>query len=173
MGDSYCYPVVEHFQKYLDALLSTTDRDEYKRIHNQAYQDLADFMFGDGLVIGETRYNIKQLEGLQNQNDAAVFWMQIMKLEIFSVEGIEEEFTVSYSQAGDVIVPIEKIKEQFNVLCMVDEFQITDEGYVGIPVESNFATNIEVLMINSALGNGYLNNTDMHDNNYQYTKKNN
>jgi hypothetical protein len=96
-----------------------------------------------------------------------------MSIEPFSVQGIQEEFTINYSQAGETIIPIKEIKEQFNVLCAPEELTVDNTGSVALTEPSNFATNTEVLMINSALQNAYLNNTDAYQNGYQYTKKNN
>ena len=69
MGDSYCYEVIEYFNGMYAKLLSTTDRAEFQNIHNALYKSLADFMYGDGLVLGDRTYRLKDLEGLQNQND--------------------------------------------------------------------------------------------------------
>ena len=36
-----------------------------------------------------------------------------MSIEPFSVQGIQEEFTINYSQAGETIIPIKEIKEHY------------------------------------------------------------
>ena len=65
--------VIEYFNGMYGKLLSTTDRDEYKAIHNELYQSLAKLMYGDGLEINGKNYTIRDFEGLGNQNDAVVF----------------------------------------------------------------------------------------------------
>lgn len=173
MGDSYCYESIEHFNDCYAKLLSTTDRDEFKRVHDETYLALAELTFGDGHSVNGRKYKIQNYSGLGNQNDAVVLWSLVMSIEPFSVQGIQEEFTINYSQAGETIIPIKEIKEQFNVLCAPEELTVDNTGSVALSEPSNFATNTEVLMINSALQNAYLNNTDAYQNGYQYTKKNN
>ena len=173
MGNSYCYDVIEYFNGLYAKLLSTTNRDEFKTIHNQIYQSLAELMYGDGLVVKGKTYTIKDFEGLQNQNDAAVFNALMYNIPVFHVEGIAQEFNVHYSQAGDVVVPLKEIDEQFNALCSASDYKIGEDGLVYISGESNFATVNQTQMINSALQNYQLGNTDAYANGYQYTIKQN
>lgn len=173
MGDSYCYEVIEYFNGMYAKLLSTTDRAEFKNIHNALYKSLADFMYGDGLVLGDRTYRLKDLEGLQNQNDAAVLNALMYNIPVFHVEGIQQSFTTYYSQAGDIVVPIKEIDEQFNALCSASDYKIGEDGLVYISGESNFATITQTQMINSALQNYQLGNTDAYANGYQYTIKQN
>jgi hypothetical protein len=154
-------------------LLTTTDKDEFKSILNKIYKSLAELMYGDGLVIKNKSYKIRDFEGLQNQNDASVLNALMYNIPVFHVEGIKEKFKVYYSQAGDVIVPLKEIDEQFNALCSSSDYNINDEGLVYITGESNFATVNQTQMINSALQNYQLGNTDAYANGYQYTIKQN
>ena len=173
MGDSYCHEVISYFNGMYGKLLSTTDREEYKAVHNEIYQSLAKLMYGDGLEINGKNYTIRDFEGLGNQNDAVVFGAIMYNIMPFHVQGIQEEFDVYYSQAGDIVVPIKQIDEQFNVLCSADDLKITDEGLVTVDGTANFATNTQVIAINAALQNYGLDNTDAYANGYQYTKKEN
>ena len=173
MGDSRCSTVISYFNDMYMKMLSTTDKNEYILLHNKYYQALADFMFGNGIVLEGVTYKIEDLEGLQNQNDAVVFGSLMYVVPVFHVEGINETFLVNNSLAGEVIVPISAIDEQFNALCSASELKIGDDGLLYAPAESNFATNTQVLQINSALLNHQLGNTDAYANGYQYTKKNN
>lgn len=173
MGDSYCHEVIVYFNDLYGKLLSTTDREEYKAIHNEAYVALANLMYGDGLNVNGKIYTIRDFEGLGNQNDAVVFGAIMYNIMPFHVQGIDEEFNVYYSQAGDIVVPIKQIDEQFNVLCSADDLKITDEGLVTVEGTANFATNTQVIAINAALQNYGLDNTDAYANGYQYTKKEN
>lgn len=173
MGDSYCHEVIVYFNDLYGKLLSTTDREEYKAIHNEAYVALANLMYGDGLNVNGKIYTIRDFEGLGNQNDAVVFGAIMYNIMPFHVQGIQEEFDVYYSQAGDIVVPIKEIDEQFNVLCSADDLKITDEGLVTVDGTANFATNTQVIAINAALQNYGLDNTDAYANGYQYTKKEN
>ena len=173
MGDSRCYDVIAYFNNLYAKLLSTTDRTEYKAIHNEIYQSLAELMYGDGLVLDGKTYTIRDFEGLQNQNDAAVFNALMYNIPVFHVEGINQTFNVYYSQAGEVVVPLKEIDEQFNALCSSSDYRIGDDGLVYITGESNFATITQTQGINSALQNYQLGNTDAYANGYQYTKKNN
>lgn len=173
MGDSYCYEVIEYFNGMYAKLLSTTDRAEFKNIHNALYKSLADFMYGDGLVLGDRTYRLKDLEGLQNQNDAAVLNALMYNIPVFHVEGVQQSFTTYYSQAGDIVVPMKEIDEQYNALCSTSDYRIGEDGLVYITGESNFATITQTQMINSALQNYQLGNTDAYANGYQYTIKQN
>ena len=110
-------------------------------------------------------------EGLGNQNDAVVFGAIMYNVMPFHVQGIDEQFNVYYSQAGNVVVPIDKIDEQFNVLCSAEDFKYDDKGQVIVEGSPNFATNTQVIAINAALQNYTLDNTDAYANGYQYTKK--
>lgn len=170
MGDSYCYDVIEHFNDSYAKLLSTTDRDEFISIHNSLYQDLAELMYGDGLVVNGKKYTIKDFEGLQNLNDAAIFNFTILNIMPFHVEGIKTEFQVFNSQAGNVIVPIAKIDEQFNALCDKSDYKIDENGNVFVDNQSNFATITQIQMINSSLQNYNLGNTDSYNDGYGFTK---
>ena len=171
MGDSYCHEVIAYFNGLYSELLSTTDRNEYKAIHNELYQSLAELMYGDGLLINGKLYTIMDFEGLGNQNDAVVFGAIMYNVMPFHVQGIDEQFNVYYSQAGNVIVPIDKIDEQFNVLCSAEDFKYDDKGQVIVEGSPNFATNTQVIAINAALQNYTLDNTDAYANGYQYKKK--
>ena len=173
MGDSYCYEVIEYFNGMYAKLLSTTDRTEFQNIHNALYKSLADFMYGDGLVLGNRTYRLKDLEGLQNQNDAAVLNALMYNIPVFHVEGVQQSFTTYYSQAGNIVVPMNEIDEQYNALCSTSDYKIGEDGLVYITGESNFATITQIQMINSALQNYQLGNTDAYANGYQYTIKQN
>ena len=68
---------------------------------------------------------------------------------------------------------IKEIDEQFNALCSASDYKIGEDGLVYISGESNFATITQTQMINSALQNYQLGNTDAYANGYQYTIKQN
>ena len=172
MGDSYCHEVITYFNDLYGKLLSTTDREEYKAIHNEAYVALANLMYGDGLVVNGKTYTMRELEGLGNLNDGLVFNSIMYNVMPFHVEGIDKEFTVHSSQAGDVVVPIGAMDEQFNALCDVNDLKIDDNGLVVYKDASNFATITQINAINAALENYQLGNTDAYANGYQYKKTN-
>lgn len=172
MGDSGCHEVISYFNGLYGQMLSTTNRTEYKAIHNELYQSLAQLMYGDGLVVNGKTYTMRELEGLGNLNDGLVFNSLMYNIMPFHVEGIDEEFTVHSSQAGDVVVPIGAMDEQFNALCDVNELRIDDNGLVVYKGASNFATITQINAINAALENYQLGNTDAYANGYQYKKTN-
>lgn len=172
MGDSGCHEVISYFNGLYGQMLSTTDRVEYKAIHNELYQSLAQLMYGDGLVINGKTYTMREFEGIGNLNDGLVFNLLMYNVMPFHVEGIDQSFTVHSSQAGDVVVPIKAIDEQFNALCDVDELRIDDNGLVVYRDASNFATITQINAINAALENYQLGNTDAYANGYQYKKTN-
>lgn len=172
MGQSNGYDVILLLDDAYEALATTTDKDQFKKVHNKTYQALANLMYGDGLVINGKTYTIKDFEGLGNQGEGNVLNMLMYIIPVYHVEGIQKSFNVHYSQAGDVVVSIDKIDEQFNALCGAKDYKYDDNGLVYYDGVSNFSTVNQTNTINAALQNYQLGNTDAynHANGY-HTKK--
>lgn len=168
LGDSYCYPYLQWFNAKYNAMVTTTDKEEFKKIHKEVSMSLADICYGDGYTIDGNCYTLKDFASLGDINDGNVLTMLVNMFAIFNVEGVQHNFTVNSRIAGEATVTLEQILSNFDSVCDVKELaelQISDEGLL-VGEVNNYHQRLQINTINSALRNYMLGNLNAYEDSY-------
>lgn len=168
LGDSYCYPYLQWFNTKYNAMVTTTDKEKFKKIHKEVSMSLADICYGDGYTIDGNCYTLKDFASLGDINDGNVLTMLVNMFAIFNVEGVQHNFIVNSRIAGEATVTLEQILSNFDSVCDVKglaELQVSDEGLL-VGEVNNYHQRLQINTINAALRNYMLGNLNAYEDSY-------
>lgn len=168
LGDSYCYPYLEWFNEKYNAMITTTDKEEFKSIHREIAASLADICYGDGYTIDGNCYKLNDFASLGDVNDGNVLTMLVNMFSIFNVNDVQHTFKVKNKVAGESTVALEEILSNFDSVCDIEnlaKLQISDEGLL-VGEVNNYHQRLQINTINAALRNYMLGNLNAYEDSY-------
>ena len=172
LGDSYCYPYLNWLNSKYNKLITTTDREEFKKIHGEIAMSLAEVCYGDGYKIDNNCYKLNDFASLVDINDGNMLTMLVNMFAIFNVRDVQHTFTVNNRVAGESTVTLEQILSNFDSVCDLEEtaLEISDEGYI-VGEVNNYHQRLQINSINAALQNYMLGNLNAYEDSYNLSLK--
>ena len=125
MGDSSTHPFMKWFAEKINAMYTTTSKEEAAKIYREAYEAITSLVEGNGFVIDGVRYTINDFD---NTNDLALTVMVFASQELFGYLVPEDGYVYDKEFVGIDYVALRRVLESFNPMCSDDVIAELEEN---------------------------------------------
>lgn len=173
LGDSSAYPYLKWFNGKYNDMVSTTNKEESRKIFAEMSQSLADLVLGDGYTIDGVTYTIRNFEGLGNINDGNILMMLVNMFSVYNTRYVKHDYVVKDRVAGEFSLTIDQVASQFDIVCSEDLITLKEDDVLPediIKQQDNYHRRLQIDTIECALTNGQLQNQEYYKDQYTLSR---